>query len=108
MLAELREAKFAAEEQQDRVTGLQADLAAAIHQAAIAQQSNTKLQEEALVHSRQQQHLLDELSQSQVAPSLHYTVCCTFNHSAWIMHSIVVTLLLVHSCPEEWRHVALG
>lgn len=66
VLAELRDAKFAAEEQQERVTALEAAVAAATQQVSTAQQSNAGLEKEVLLQSQQQQHLLDELSQSQV------------------------------------------
>lgn len=66
VLAELREAKFAAEEQQESLTALEAAMAATTHQLSTAQQSNASLEKEVLLQGQQQQHLLDELSQSQV------------------------------------------
>ncbi|KAL0021976.1 hypothetical protein WJX77_002082 [Trebouxia sp. C0004] len=65
VLAELRDANFAAEEQQESLTALEAALAAATQQLSTAQQSKARLETEVLLQSQQQQHLLDELSQSQ-------------------------------------------
>lgn len=68
VLAELREARFAGQEQQESLAGLEAQLAAGGQQLARAQQNIAELEEEVAVQSRQQQHLLDELAQSQVCP----------------------------------------
>ncbi len=75
VLAELREAKFGAEELQESVTGLETELTAAVQQMAVAQQNNAELEEEVVVQGRQQQHLLDELSQSQVPVTAPFNAC---------------------------------
>lgn len=122
MLAELRDAKFAAEEQQERVTALEAGMAGATQQVSTAQQNNARLEEEVLLQSQQQQHLLDELSQSQVchtvlcqglAPTYmlaghwqaqsrqHYIWCSTTLHRAYMSSSVYITgstLILARAC----------
>lgn len=70
-LAQLREANFATAEQKDRVVALQTELEGSQQQVQLVQQSNGELREELSVQGKQQQHLLDELSQSQVGPALH-------------------------------------
>lgn len=66
VLAQLREADLAAKEQQDKVLALQTELASSHQQLHLAQQSSAELQTELDLQKTQQQHLLDELSQSQV------------------------------------------
>ena len=104
MLAELRDAKFAAEEQQERVAALEAAMAAATQQVSTAQQSNARLEEEVLLQSQQQQHLLDELSQSQVCQAVlrqgHALTCMLAEH----MHFPHTCLL--DTCISTFKHKA--
>lgn len=73
VLAQLREADFAAKEQQDKMLALQTELASGHQQVHLAHQKTAELEAELDLQSKQQQHLLDELSQSQVC-FLHS--CC--------------------------------
>lgn len=66
VLAEVREAKFRTQEQQEALTRLNSDLAAAKAETFDATQSMSELEQEAQLQQAQQQHLLDELSRSQV------------------------------------------
>jgi len=119
VLAELRDANFAAEEQQESLTALEASIEAATQQLSTAQQSNAELEKEVLLQSQQQQHLLDELSQSQVchavlrqghAPTymlaghmqaMHFHIqaqstqhdnwCSTILHMAYMSSSVYIT-----------------
>ena len=72
MLAQLREANFAAGEQRDRMVALQTEVAGRQQQAQLAQQTSADLEAELALQVKQQQHLLDELSQSQVCLLLPY------------------------------------
>ncbi|KAL3145047.1 hypothetical protein ABBQ32_003538 [Trebouxia sp. C0010 RCD-2024] len=65
VLAQLREADFAAKEQQDKMLALQTELASGHQQVHLAHQKTAELEAELDLQSKQQQHLLDELSQSQ-------------------------------------------
>ncbi len=101
VLAELRDANFAAEEQQESLTALEASIEAATQQLSTAQQSNAELEKEVLLQSQQQQHLLDELSQLRSATlsyarGMHPHTCLldtcklcisTFKHKA---HSMTI------------------
>ena len=128
MLAELRDANFAAEEQQERLTALEAAMAAATQHMLTAQQSNARLEKEVLLQSQQQQHLLDELSQSQVchtvlcqghaptymltghlqavhfhiqAQSTQHDIWCTVLHTAYMLIRVYITngtLMLPWAC----------
>lgn len=80
VLAQLREAKFAGEEQREKVAGLQAELAGSRQQVQAGEQSRREVQAELEAQAKQQQHLLDELSQSQVCPITDCFVPCA--HSA--------------------------
>lgn len=79
VLAQLREAKFATGELQDKVAALQEELAGRQEQVLLAQQTNVDLNAELALQVKQQQHLLDELSQSQVC--FHYTFPYSFHYS---------------------------
>lgn len=72
VLAQLREANFAAGEQRDRMVALQTEVAGRQQQAQLAQQTSADLEAELALQVKQQQHLLDELSQSQVCLLLPY------------------------------------
>lgn len=70
VLAQLREANFAAGEQRDKMVVLQTELTGQQQQAQLvqqAQQTSAELEAELALQVKQQQHLLDELSQSQVS-----------------------------------------
>ena len=75
VLAQLREANFAAGEQRDKVVALQTEVAGRQQQAQLAQQTSAELEAELALQVKQQQHLLDELSQSQVC--LLFPYCCS-------------------------------
>lgn len=68
VLAQLREANFAAGEQREKVVALQTEVVSRQQQAQQAQQAGAELEAELALQVGQQQHLLDELSQSQVPP----------------------------------------
>ena len=69
MLAEVREAKFLAQEQQEALTSLNSHLAAAKAETLNATQTIGELEQQAQLQQAQEQHLLDELSRSQVCAS---------------------------------------
>lgn len=66
MLAEVREAKFQAEEQQEALINLNTHLASAKQETFNAHQTIGELEQQAEQQQAQQQHLLDELDKSQV------------------------------------------
>lgn len=68
MLAQVREAKFLAQEQQEALTTLNRHLAAAKADTFNATEAVGELEQQAQVQQAQEQHLLDELSRSQVRP----------------------------------------
>lgn len=68
VLAEVREAKFLTQEQQEALTTLNSHLAAAKAETFNATQAIGELEQQAQVQQAQEQHLLDELSRSQVWP----------------------------------------
>ena len=73
VLAHLREANFAAGEQRDKMAVLQTEAAGQQQQAQLAQQTSAELEAELALQVKQQQHLLDELSQSQVCLLFAYS-----------------------------------
>lgn len=66
VLAEVREAKFMAQEQQEALSSLNSHLASAKAEAFTATQTIEELEEQGQQQHSQQQHLLDELSRAQV------------------------------------------
>ena len=89
VLAQLREADFAAKEQQDKMLALQTELASSQQEVQLAQQKTAELETELGLQMKQHQHLLDELSQSQVC-FLHGCCCGT--------GSSVLSLIIVWCC----------
>lgn len=98
MLAQLREANFAAGEQRDKLVSLQTEVAGRQQQAQLAQQTSAELEAELALQVKQQQHLLDELSQSQVCLLLAYWYSQGSSFNAHLMHELsrsqVCSLLL--------------
>ena len=79
VLAQLREANFAGEEQRDKVVALQTELVGSQQRAQAAEQSRREVEAGLEVQAKQQQHLLDELSQSQVCPTSGCCVHCSLS-----------------------------
>ena len=105
VLAKLREANFAAEEQRDKLLRVQTELEGKQQQLQAAQQTMTELQAELQAQAKQQQHLLDELSHSQVVPHpAAQALPCHLNISA---HPVTYSMAMCNFARHDdtnWLH----